>query len=272
MWRLNRGRKKSSNGGKIVAGFCMGSRALYDFVDDNPLIEMRDISYVNDTAVIRTNPRVTAINSALEVDITGQVCADSLGSNQYSGVGGQVDFIRGAALSPGQAHHRPDFVDQPWPVQDRQPAETRRQCDHQPGHVHYVVTEYGSPIHGRTCASGPRAHRHCAPQSQGAAGAGGILDLSPALAPPAAPPNHRYLKYIAYLIKVIMCLNVVSRFGCRTIRRYDFTAAMDGLHRQIARPLNFPDLCISIKSLFNPGQLAVTLGHSFLLLVAKSCT
>ena len=138
------GRKKVKQSGKIVAGFCMGSRALYDFVDDNPLIEMRDISYVNDTAVIRTNPRVTAINSALEVDITGQVCADSLGSNQYSGVGGQVDFIRGAALSPGG---KPIIALTSLTSRGQSKIVSRLK----PGasvttsraHVHYVVTEYG---------------------------------------------------------------------------------------------------------------------------------
>jgi len=138
------GRKKVKQWGKIVAGFCMGSRALYDFVDDNPMIEMRDISYVNDTSVIRTNPKVTAINSALEVDITGQVCADSLGSSQYSGVGGQVDFVRGAALSEGgmpiialnalTGHGDSKIVSRLKPGAS---VTTSR------AHVHYVVTEYG---------------------------------------------------------------------------------------------------------------------------------
>ncbi len=86
---------------KIVAGFALGTRRLYDFLDDNPEVAMLDIGYVNDTAVIRRNPKVTAINSAIEVDLTGQVCADSIGDLQYSGVGGQMDFIRGAALSEG---------------------------------------------------------------------------------------------------------------------------------------------------------------------------
>lgn len=85
--------------GKIVTGFILGSRKLYDFVDDNPTIAVLDIDYVNDTAVIRTNPKVTAINSAIEIDLTGQVCSDSIGTYQYSGVGGQMDFIRGAALA-----------------------------------------------------------------------------------------------------------------------------------------------------------------------------
>jgi acyl-CoA hydrolase len=95
------GSKKKVNPYKIVSGFAMGTRRLYDFMDDNPEIEMLDISYVNDTAVIRQNPKVTAINSAIEIDITGQVCADSIGLRMFSGVGGQMDFMRGAALSKG---------------------------------------------------------------------------------------------------------------------------------------------------------------------------
>jgi acyl-CoA hydrolase len=95
------GEEKRVHPGKIVAGFALGSKRLYDFLDDNPLVAMLDMAYVNDTAVIRRNPKVTAINSAIEVDITGQVCADSIGDRQYSGVGGQMDFIRGAALSEG---------------------------------------------------------------------------------------------------------------------------------------------------------------------------
>ena len=94
-------RDEALHPGKMVAGFVIGTRRLYDFVDDNPLVELLDIAYVNDTAVIRRNPRVTAINSAIEVDLTGQVCADSIGDRLYSGVGGQMDFIRGAALSEG---------------------------------------------------------------------------------------------------------------------------------------------------------------------------
>jgi acyl-CoA hydrolase len=95
------GSKKKLNPYKIVSGFAMGTRRLYDFMDDNPEIEMLDIAYVNDTANIRQNPKVTAINSAIEIDITGQVCADSIGTRMFSGVGGQMDFMRGAALSPG---------------------------------------------------------------------------------------------------------------------------------------------------------------------------
>lgn len=86
---------------KIVSGFAMGSRKLYDFLDDNASVQMMDISFVNDTSVIRKNPKVVGINSALEVDLTGQICADSIGIAMYSGVGGQMDFMRGAALSCG---------------------------------------------------------------------------------------------------------------------------------------------------------------------------
>lgn len=130
--------------GKIVSTFCMGSRNLYDFIDDNPLLDMLDVSFVNDTAVILTNPRVTAINSALEVDLTGQVCADSIGTRQYSGVGGQMDFIRGASLSEGGKPiiALPSLTGR---------GESRITAFLKPGagvvttraHVHYVVTEYG---------------------------------------------------------------------------------------------------------------------------------
>jgi acyl-CoA hydrolase len=95
------GRYKKKYKNKIVATFLMGTKKLYDFVDDNPMIAMLECSYVNDTSVIRQNPKTTAINSAIEIDLTGQVCADSIGTYMYSGVGGQMDFIRGASLSEG---------------------------------------------------------------------------------------------------------------------------------------------------------------------------
>ena len=79
----------------------MGSKNLYDFIHDNPGVAMQDVKYTNRVAVIAKNPKVTAINSALQVDITGQVCADSIGTKFYSGVGGQIDFLRGASLSEG---------------------------------------------------------------------------------------------------------------------------------------------------------------------------
>jgi acyl-CoA hydrolase len=91
--------RKEINCGKIVTSFMMGTQRLYKFVDDNPMVEMRPVDYTNDTAVIRRFRRMTAINSAIEVDLTGQVCADSIGHRMYSGVGGQMDFMRGAALA-----------------------------------------------------------------------------------------------------------------------------------------------------------------------------
>ncbi len=95
------GAKKNIDKGKLVATFLMGSQACYDFIDDNPMVSMMDVGYTNDPFIIAKNSKVTAINSALEVDITGQVCADSLGTTFYSGVGGQVDFIYGASVSEG---------------------------------------------------------------------------------------------------------------------------------------------------------------------------
>lgn len=138
------GEKKKVHPGKIVSGFVNGTKRLYDFVDDNPLVAMLDMSYVNDTAVIRRNPKVTAINSAIEVDITGQVCADSIGEKQYSGVGGQMDFIRGAALSEGgkpiialpSRTRKGKSRIVPFLAQGAGVVTTR-------AHVHFVVTEYG---------------------------------------------------------------------------------------------------------------------------------
>ncbi|MBI2763563.1 MAG: acetyl-CoA hydrolase/transferase family protein [Chloroflexi bacterium] len=98
------GRRKERNRGKIVAAFMMGTSRVYDFVRDNPMVEMRPVDFTNDTHVIRSFSRMTAINSAIEVDLTGQVVADSLGHRMYSGVGGQMDFVRGAGLaSEGRA-------------------------------------------------------------------------------------------------------------------------------------------------------------------------
>src|SRR6186713_544043 len=98
------GARKERNRGKLVAAFLMGTGRLYDFVDDNPSVEMRPVDFTNDTHVIRSFDRMVAINSAIEIDLTGQVVADSIGHRMYSGVGGQMDFIRGAGLaSEGQA-------------------------------------------------------------------------------------------------------------------------------------------------------------------------
>jgi acyl-CoA hydrolase len=138
------GERKIKHPGKIVSGFVMGTRRLYDFIDDNPQVLMLDIAYVNDSAVIRRNPRVTAINSAIEVDLTGQVCADSIGTRQFSGVGGQMDFIRGASLSEGgkpiialpSTTNRGESKIVPFLKQGAGVVTTR-------AHVHYIVTEYG---------------------------------------------------------------------------------------------------------------------------------
>lgn len=97
---INNSRKRKHRG-KIVTTFAMGSQKLYDFVNDNPLVAFLDVEYTNDTAVIRQNKQVMAINSALQIDLSGQVCADSMGTKIYSGVGGQMDFVRGASLSEG---------------------------------------------------------------------------------------------------------------------------------------------------------------------------
>ena len=138
------GEAKRVHPGKIVAGFAIGTRRLYDFLDDNPAVAMLDMAYVNDTEVIRRNPRVTAINSAIEVDLTGQVCADSIGDRQYSGVGGQMDFIRGAALSEGGK----PIIALPSVTSA---GDSRIVSYLKPGagvvttraHVHFVVTEHG---------------------------------------------------------------------------------------------------------------------------------
>jgi acyl-CoA hydrolase len=130
--------------GKIVSGFVMGSQRLYNFVDDNPQVVMLDIEYVNDTSVIRRNPKVTAINSAIEVDLTGQVCADSIGTLEYSGVGGQMDFIRGASLSEGgkpiialpSVTSKGESRITPYLKTGAGVVTTR-------ANVHYVVTEHG---------------------------------------------------------------------------------------------------------------------------------
>lgn len=153
------GRKKRIHPGKVVGSFVMGTRRLYDFIDDNPMTVLLDVAYVNDTAVIRRNPRVTAINSAIEVDITGQVCADSIGTRQYSGVGGQMDFIRGASLSEGG---KPIIA---LPSVTRK-GESRIVSMLKPGasvvttrsHVHYIVTEYGvANLYGKNLRQRARA-------------------------------------------------------------------------------------------------------------------
>ncbi len=92
---INNSKKKIAPG-KILSTFILGTREIYDFVDNNPIVDLRSVSYVNDARIISQNPNVVAINSAIEIDLTGQVCADSIGTYQYSGIGGQMDFMRGA--------------------------------------------------------------------------------------------------------------------------------------------------------------------------------
>ena len=129
---------------KTVTGFALGTKRLYDYVNDNPAFQFLDIDYVNDPHIIRRNNKMVAINSAVEIDITGQVVSDSIGTYQYSGIGGQMDFMRGAALSEGgkpilalpsrTAKGIPRIV--PYLKQGAGVVTTR-------AHVHYVVTEYG---------------------------------------------------------------------------------------------------------------------------------
>ena len=150
--------QKKIHPGKFVAGFVTGTQKIYDFIDDNPQVAMLDIAYINNPAIIARNPRVTAINSAVEIDLTGQVCADSVGHRIISGVGGQMDFIRGASLSvggkpiiaitsrtrKGQSRLVPTLKPGAGVVTTRQ-------------HVHFVITEYGvADLYGRTLHE--RAH------------------------------------------------------------------------------------------------------------------
>ena len=146
-------RKKSFHPGKIVAGFAFGSQRLYEFVHNNPMIELHPSDYVNDPFNIAQNDKMVAINSALQVDLTGQVCADSIGSQLYSGVGGQVDFIRGAARSKGGlpivaflSTAKENSVSRIVPVLYEGAGVVTTRND-----VHYVVTEHGvARLHGKT--------------------------------------------------------------------------------------------------------------------------
>lgn len=145
-------RYKGTLRGRVLATFLMGSKRLYDFVNDNPFIEMKESSMVNDTARIRKNPKMVAINSAIEVDVTGQVCADSIGTKMFSGVGGQMDFIRGASLSDGGKA----IIALPSITKK---GESRIVLFLKQGagvvttrsHVQYVITEYGiANLYGKT--------------------------------------------------------------------------------------------------------------------------
>jgi len=159
--------RKTLHPGKITAGFVIGTRRLYEFIHDNPVIELHRTEYVNDPFVIAQNERQVAINSAIEVDLTGQVCADSIGPKLYSGVGGQLDFMYGAARSkggvpiiamPATARAGVSEVKQgklsrivPMLKQGAGVVTTRN-------HVHYVVTEYGvADLYGKSIRQRARA-------------------------------------------------------------------------------------------------------------------
>lgn len=141
---INNSQKKKING-FCVTSFMLGTKRLYDFADDNPIIKSLDIGYVNDPRVISQNPKVTAINSAIEIDLTGQACSDSIGTYQYSGIGGQMDFIRGAAFSergkpiialPSTTNKGVSRI-VPFLKKGAGVVTTR-------GHIHWVVTEFGA--------------------------------------------------------------------------------------------------------------------------------
>lgn len=144
---------------RIVSAFVMGSQRVYDFINDNPGVAMKQASYTNDTAIIRRNPKVTAINSAIEIDLTGQVCADTIGTYQYSGVGGQMDFVRGATLSEGGKPiiALPSVTSKglskivPYLKEGAGVTTTR-------AHVHYIVTEFGiADLYGQNLRQRARA-------------------------------------------------------------------------------------------------------------------
>ena len=145
--------RKTLHPGKIIAGFLLGTQRLYDFVDNNPIVELHPTDYVNDPFLIAQNDKMVAINSAIEVDLTGQVCADSIGSRFYSGVGGQVDFVRGAARSKGgkpiialPSTAKDDTISRIVPMLKPGAGVVTTRND-----VHYVVTEYGiAYLHGKT--------------------------------------------------------------------------------------------------------------------------
>ncbi len=158
------GKYKDKHRFKIVGSFMVGSRKLYDFVDDNPMVRMLDCDYVNDPSVISRHKRMVAINSAIEVDLTGQVCADSIGGKMFSGVGGQMDFIRGASVSEGGKPiiALPSITGK---------GESRIVVELKKGagvvttrsHVHWVVTEYGAAnLFGRSLKERARILVHLA--------------------------------------------------------------------------------------------------------------
>ena len=156
------GARKTLHPGKIIAGFLMGTRRLYDFVDNNPMVELHPTEYINDPFRIAQNDRMVAINSAIEVDLTGQVCADSIGPRIYSGVGGQMDFVYGASRSKGGK----PIIALPSTATVKGQLVNRIVAMLKPGagvvttrnHVHYVVTEHGiADLYGKSLRQRARA-------------------------------------------------------------------------------------------------------------------
>jgi acetyl-CoA hydrolase len=157
------GEKKTFHPGKMVAGFLLGTQKLYDFVNDNPIVELHPTEYVNDPFNVAQNDRMVAINSAIEVDLTGQVCSDSIGTRFYSGVGGQVDFIYGASRSNGGV----PIIALPSTLEKKDGSKLSKiVATLKPGagvvtsrnHVHFVVTEYGAAdLYGKTIAQRVKA-------------------------------------------------------------------------------------------------------------------
>jgi 4-hydroxybutyrate CoA-transferase len=146
-------RHKAIGQGRIITSFINGTRRLFDFVDDNPMVAFHPCDWTNDTAVIRKNPKVVAINSAIQIDLTGQVCADSIGHRIFSGIGGQMDFIRGAALSRGGK----PIIALPSTAAGGKISRLVPELNAGAGvvttrgHVHWVVTEYGAVnLHGKS--------------------------------------------------------------------------------------------------------------------------
>jgi acetyl-CoA hydrolase len=155
--------KKTLHPGKVVAGFILGTKRLYDFVDDNPIVELHPTEYVNDPFVIAQNVKMVSINSAIEIDLTGQICSDSIGPKFYSGVGGQVDFVYGASRSKGGK----PIIALPSTVTLRDGTRLSKivgMLKQGAGvvttrnHVHYVVTEHGvAHLYGKTIRHRARA-------------------------------------------------------------------------------------------------------------------
>lgn len=146
------GENKRIDKGKMVSTFIMGSQKVYDFIDDNPGVLMKDVGYTNDPFIIAQNPKVTAINSALQIDLTGQICADSIGTKFYSGVGGQIDFIYGASRSEGgkaiiaMPSVTRKGVSKIVPVLTSGAGVVTTRA-----HVHWIVTEHGAvDLYGKT--------------------------------------------------------------------------------------------------------------------------